>query len=213
MTILEPGSDELRRRAEESCSEFEPALKAELPVEEDTRRLVHELRVHQIEIELQNEELRESRALAETGFAQYLDLYEFAPVPYLTVDGECVILKANLAAASLFSMDRSILLGHSLRSHLTPEARSSMDAFLRKTLASGRSECLETRIVLAGGEKLFVLIEGLGRDQRPGECRLALIDITEREAARAALAQADREKAILMRELQHRVKNTLNIGQ
>jgi PAS domain-containing protein len=78
---------------------------------EDTQRLVHELRVHQIELELQNEELQEAREELEAGLQRYSDLYDFAPTGYLTLDSQGTIRKANLAGARLLGLERGRLVG------------------------------------------------------------------------------------------------------
>ena len=75
---------ELRRRAEKRLKaskkqEVRPGTK------EETRRLLHELQVHQIELEMQNEEMRQARAEMEAGLERYKDLYDFAPVGYMTL--------------------------------------------------------------------------------------------------------------------------------
>ena len=202
---------ELRRRAEEAIREGAPLSETEREGAEDARRLVLELRVHQVELELQNEELRETRAKVEESLAQYLDLYEFAPVPYITVDRRGSILKANLAAATELAVPRSRLVGRSLLDRIARELRPSVSAFLERTVSSGCRESFETELKRDSGEAIFARIVGLGRDDREGECRLALIDITDREKARAALDHAGKEKTALMRELQHRVKNSLTV--
>ena len=75
---------ELRRRAEARLKAL-ATKSASARTEADTQRLVHELLVHQIELEMQNEELRQSRAEAEAGLERYTELYDFAPVGYLTL--------------------------------------------------------------------------------------------------------------------------------
>ena len=90
---------DLRRRAEEQ-------LQAESIPEEElspaaAARLIHELRVHRIELEMQNEELRLSQARLEESCSKYADLYDFAPVGYLTLDKLGLVLEANFTAATL----------------------------------------------------------------------------------------------------------------
>src|ERR1700757_1855587 len=76
----------------------------------ETERLIHELRVHQVQLEMQNRELRETQQqLLESG-SRYADLYDFAPVAYCTLDRDDRVAEANLAAATLFQVERVSLI-------------------------------------------------------------------------------------------------------
>jgi PAS domain-containing protein len=101
---------ELRGRAEEFSRP--KTTKGHLPLTEaDSRRLLHELEVHRIELEMQNAELRHSRDDAETALEKYTELYDFAPVGYLTFARNGVIRGVNLAGAALLGIERSRLIG------------------------------------------------------------------------------------------------------
>ena len=100
---------ELRRRAESRLS-AQQAKMSQARIHADNERQVHELEVHQIELEMQNEELQEAREAMETLVEKYTDLYDFAPVGYLTLDQQGVIREANLAAADLLGIPRSLLV-------------------------------------------------------------------------------------------------------
>ena len=99
----------LRRKAEEFSLKSEAGSLerlAQLPIEE-TSRVVHELRVHQIELEMQNEELRRTHQELEEEHERYLDLYDFAPVGYCTLSEQGQIIKLNLTAATMLDMPRT----------------------------------------------------------------------------------------------------------
>jgi PAS domain-containing protein len=95
-------SIDLRKRAEELLhKELENIQNT---VEEDTQKLIHELQVYQIELEMQNEELRKAQAELEESRSKYFDLYELAPIGYFTLDKKGLILEANLTGANLLGV-------------------------------------------------------------------------------------------------------------
>ncbi len=98
--------------------------------EMDQRRLVHELQVHQIELEIQNEELTQTLTEVNALRAKYLDLYDFAPVGYFTLDTQGSIVELNVRAAKLFGQDRKSLVGRPLREFFDQQALPRLDAFL-----------------------------------------------------------------------------------
>ena len=101
--------DELRRRAEgflDELADGEPGV----PVPEDAAAVLHELRVHQIELEMQNDELRGGQLELEEQRARYFDLFDLAPVGYLTLGDRGIVGDANLTAAHLLSVERQLLV-------------------------------------------------------------------------------------------------------
>src|SRR5271157_3652571 len=114
---------ELRLRAEEMARVKSASWPENIdPLSpEETRRTLHELRVHQIELEMQNEELRRVQVELEDSRASYVDLYDFAPVGYCTLSEQGLILKANLTAASLLGVPRSALVGERFTRFIVPE--------------------------------------------------------------------------------------------
>lgn len=101
-----------------------------------TDELLHELRVHQIELEMQNEELRHAQNALEESRERYVDLYEFAPVGYLTLTSDGLILEANLTAAALLERDRSKLRRRRFSLLVAPEDRDRFHILFRGTLQS-----------------------------------------------------------------------------
>src|SRR5262245_48138057 len=93
----------------------------------DYQRLVHELEVHQIELEMQNSALREARVVLEESRARYAELYDYAPVGHLTLDRLGVIRELNLACAALLGRERRLLQGTPLRTMLTLRGASKLD--------------------------------------------------------------------------------------
>ena len=114
---------ELRQRAEEiawdKTAQTPENVAAMLP--DETQRLLHELRVHQIELELQNEELQRAQLELQTSRAEYSDLYDLAPVGYITLSEQGLILQANLTAATLLGMPRGQLVKQRLSHFIVRE--------------------------------------------------------------------------------------------
>ena len=119
-----PDFNDLRRRAEERLKA--EAISPEELSPDQAARLIHDLQVHQIELEMQNDELRLSQARLEESRSKYADLYDFAPVGYLTLDGQDRIVEANLTAATFLGVERSKLLSRTFSQFLADEDQSGL---------------------------------------------------------------------------------------
>ena len=100
------GSGALRRLAESKLGTRRAAV-AGARAHADARRMLHELQVHQIELELQNEELKQAKAEVDAGLEKYTDLYDFAPVGYFSLGEQGLVLDVNMTGASLLGLARS----------------------------------------------------------------------------------------------------------
>jgi PAS domain S-box-containing protein len=178
---LSPKAAELRHRAEERLQE-QHTESGYARTKADTLRLVHELQVHQIELEMQNEALQKSRDEVEAGLEKYSDLYDFAPVGYLSLDRAGTIQEANLTAASLFGLERSRLLKRRFGTHLSTADLPVFNAFLEKVFASKVKEFCEVKLIRDGKHPLVLRIEAAAAAAGQ-ECRAAVSDITERKRA------------------------------
>ncbi len=176
---------ELRRRAEARLRE-DAAKSAPVQTREDLHRLVHELQVHQIELEMQNEELRRSRAEVEAWLERYTELYDFAPVGYLTLGRDGEIRQVNLAGASLLGVERARLSGRRFGVFVAEPDRSVFDLFLKNAFASRAQEVCEVALLREGREPLNLIIRGTA-SQDGQECRVVLADVTERKQAQAQI--------------------------
>jgi PAS domain S-box-containing protein len=186
-------SDELRRQAEELLS-GKPASGAGKQCEEGaegTAELLHELQVHQIELEMQNEEMRKAQNEIETGLARYFDLYDMAPVGYVTVGGKGLILEANLTAATMLGVNRDSLVRQPLTRFILREDQDGYYLFRRRlseTLSAGAElaglpQRCELRMVKPDEGVFWVRLDATateGPDGTPA-FRIVLSDITERK--------------------------------
>jgi PAS domain S-box-containing protein len=175
---------ELRHRAEERLRA--DRTEAAVPTQAEARRLLHELQVHQIELELQNEELRQSREEVEKGLERYTDLYDFAPVGYLTLGPDGVIRQANLTGARLLGMERGRLMGRSFWSFVGESDQPGFKAFMEKVFASQAKEMCEVALLREDKGLLNVHITATV-SEGVQECRVIMVDITERNRAEAEL--------------------------
>lgn len=133
---------DLRRRAEEALKAKAPEF--ELP--HDAKKLIQELHVHQVELEMQNEELREAQEKLQDAIAKYFDLYEFAPVGYLTLDKSGIISKINMTLAHMLGVKKGSLINYSLMHFIMPEDRPLFASHLRKVFSTDSRHRAEVRI-------------------------------------------------------------------
>lgn len=203
-------ADELRFRAEAALPGVR-AEEAELSLDE-ARRLVHELQVHQIELQIQNEELREAQVALGQARDRYNELYDFAPVGYLTLDGNGRIVEANLTAATMLAIERGRLIGREFHRFV---ARDSRDALhLHQIAVSDHEQKVTSELQLRcnGHQPRTVLMESVRFvDLVAGKslCQSVLIDITERKRLEDDLRQADRLKDEFLATLAHELRNPL----
>jgi PAS domain S-box-containing protein len=104
----------------------------------DALVLLHELQVHQVEVDIQDEELRRSRAELETSLNRQVQLYDYAPVGYFTIDSNAVLRELNQTGAALLGLERDFLRGRSLESFLTVESASTLRAMLGRVAGGPR---------------------------------------------------------------------------
>jgi PAS domain S-box-containing protein len=202
----------LRQQAEEILR-GQPANLADLSTT-DMQALIHNLQVHQIELELQNEELRRTQLELQAARDRYADLYNFAPVGYFTLDANGVIVEANLTGAALLNVTRSALVGTPLTHFVVPEDREKY-AIYRVEL--GNSETLQTtelRLIRQAEAPFFARLEGLAWHDQAGrlfQCKLTVSDISERVRAEAALRRASRLEvaATLAGGIAHDINNLM----
>ena len=156
--------------------------------EEETQRLVHELEVHQVELEMQNEELRETRTALETTLAEYTDLYDFAPVGYLTLARKGNILAANLTCTGFLGIERSRLLNRSFHHFVAGEDIYSFKSFLESLFVNQFKKQCEVTLLNEDRQQFFVQMEAVAVESGE-ECRVAFSDNSERKRAQDELAE------------------------
>ena len=172
-----------------------PEMKEKTPEE-----LIHELRVHQIELEMQNEELRKARLALEETRDKYIDLYDFAPVGYFTFTREALIKEVNLTGAALLGVERQKLINARFRRFVAPEDLEKWDRYLGSVFVSGQKQSCDLKLRRADESLFYARLESRG-PEAAGEgavVRTGMSDISERkEAEKAQSAISDRYRSYI----------------
>ena len=147
------------------------------------RQVLHDLRVHQIELEMQNEELRRAQAELEASRARYFDLYDLAPVGYCTVSKQGLILEANLTAAKLLGVPREELSKRPLPMFIRQDDQDSYYLHRKHLFDSNSPESPELRLARGDGTAFWAIFSASIATTADGEavCRIAIIAISERK--------------------------------
>jgi PAS domain-containing protein len=166
----------LRKNAEKKLKEAQNNS-ADAVVETDVKRLVHELQVHQIELEMQNEELRQANERAETALKKYTMMYDFAPMGYFTIDHNGIIYDLNFTGAELLGDRRFTLINSNFKLFVSEETLPVFNDFLSITYLGKSKESCEVMIGNDPEHLCHVYMEGIvtGDD---GKCLLSVVDIT-----------------------------------
>jgi len=182
----------LRRRAEARVRERQLQPR---PVEPDLQRLVQELEIHQVELELQNEELREARVELESSLARYTEIFDFAPIGYATISLDGTLHEVNHSAARLLGSARSQLLQRPFHSFVVPRDRGVFFELLRRVVESESRESCELQLFRVGEQVVDVqLLASLLARSEP----LILLAVDDRARSSAA-PSAILESAIVAR--------------
>lgn len=192
-------ANKLRRQAEEKADKITENL--EVLSSADIRQTLRELHVHQIELEIQNEELRAAQTELDALRARYFDLYDLAPVGYCTLNEQMLILEANLTAATLLGTDRGTLVRQPITRFIHKEdqdlyylhSKRLLETGLASSGESGELWTCELRMVKMDGTPFWVRLEAVAAIDTDGApvSRVLISDITDKKRAEAETAELE----------------------
>jgi PAS domain S-box-containing protein len=183
---------DLRQRAEELVRQ-RPEDVTKIPGY-DIQRLVHELQVHQIELEMQNEQLHQAQQEVEELLNKYFDLYELAPIGYFTLDRQGLILEANLAGANLLGEQMRYLLKRGFSRFVSEDSQEEFYFHLRRVVETKSRHSCELRLVRKDGEQFYAQLESIAiydDENRPIGTRTTMSNITERKRMEESLRESE----------------------
>ncbi len=175
-----PKGVSLRKRAEKIVSEKQES--AEKIPSGDVKRLIHELQVHQVELEMQNEELRKAQAEIERSRSRYADLYDFAPAGYYTFDQTGVVKELNLTGARLLGTERTLIVDRPFQVFIDPEYADVFTRHRLSVLKNRERPSCELKLVRMDKTSFYASMESVATHDDTGNSawiRSAIIDITE----------------------------------
>jgi len=205
--------EKLRNKAEKILLE-RPRTTAKGPAG-DIRKLIHELEVDQIELEMQNDELRSKQMEIVEARDRYVDLYDFAPVGYFTFDKTGKIVEANLTGADLLGLPRARLIGRPFTLYVEDEYINSFLTHLKKVFSSEFPQTSELRMKQRGKKSLaYVSLRSIAIQGSKGlRCRSTAMDITERKLAEQELLKIRGELVSTNERLRHLSDHLLEVQE
>lgn len=182
-------NEKLRSAAEERLY----GKREKLKTPEDINKLVHELQVHQIELEMQNEELRNSRKELEELHEKYYDLYNFAPVGYFTLDATTAITEVNVTGADLLGFDKNGLIKTLFRWYISPNYSETFMNYRKQAIETGEKQVFDLGLIRKNGIIFYAHVEMLPQFDHETAFKMAVIDITGRKKLEDELKRSNNE--------------------
>ena len=180
-----PEKSILRQKAEEMMKKR--PLETVTPLSQaNSLKLIHELVVHQIELEMQNDELQQARTAAQLAADKYLEIYDFAPSGYFTLSNAGKIIELNLSGSKMLGSDRSLLKNSTFGFFVSRDTRLIFNQFLKYVFTGKAKETCEVTLSIPDHSPVYVQLIGT-MAENADQCFITAIDITERKRADEAL--------------------------
>ena len=167
---------------------------------ESVQRLVHLLQVHQIELEHQNQELRIAQAELEVSRNKYVNLFDFSPIPYFTLDPDGIIREVNLSASKMFEIDRNKIIGKHFITFISTDERDIFHSFINTVFKSPVKHSCELNVMNKNKRLFHVQLDGLMIEDSLDsvqKCQVGLVDLTEFKRIETSLKESNEELKIL----------------
>lgn len=207
----------LRQRAEEIARETADLSPENIEDQSsaEIKLTLHELRVHQIELDMQNEEMRRAQVELEEGRTRYFDLYDMAPVGYVTVSEKGLILEANLTAANLLGVPKRKLKEQAFSRFIRKEDQDIYYHLRKELLETGEPQARELRMAKKDAKSFWAHLEATAAQDAEGEfvCRITISDITGRKQAEEALQKASELLELTNRELEQAISREQQLAR
>jgi len=188
-------ADKLRNSAENQIKQTDAVETGRSGTDHETLRLLHELQVHRIELEMQNNQLLQAQEELELSRNSYVELYDYAPVSYFIFDAQGLILEANLAGAQLLGTERQLLIRKHFSSFIADaDGRGTFSSHLALVLQRKVTLRCEIRLVSDDGVAFHVQLQSMAKEKigdNSGYISTTIIDVTERRRAEEALRQSE----------------------
>ena len=188
------GPGNLRRKAESLLTPDSRKQGTPQFSEADALKLIHELQVHQVELELQKEELLQAKEMADIVANEFADLYDFAPSGYFTLNSESKIAQLNLSGSQLLGKERSLIINSYFSFYVSLESRSDFNLFLKRVFNSMKKEKCDVVLITKNKEPVYVHLTGIVFGNKD-ECLINGTDVTTLRQAEQKLMVANKELA------------------
>ena len=189
-TVRDIKDAEILRRKAEALLKLKSSKTVSQLSEVESLKLIHELEVHQIELELQNEELRQAWAEAKVANEKYIGLYDLAPSGYFTLSGKGEIIELNLSGAKMLGKNRQQLKNRLFVFFVSEDSKSIFRLFLEKVFQTKSKETCEVKLATNDDIPSYVLLTGIIAENQE-KCNITAVDITKRRAAQEALHESE----------------------
>jgi len=189
----------LRKKAQEFIDKNPSAIKKIPP--RDVKNLIEDLQIHQVELEMRNEEFRRTQLELEASRNQYSDLYDFAPVGYFSISEKGMILMANLTGATMLGLERSLMIGMPFSKFINKEDQNIYHTNRQKLLKTKIKQTCELKFIKEDGSQFDSQIESipvLDADGNVNQFRSTVTDISERKRVEEKLQNEFRMRSILL---------------
>jgi PAS domain S-box-containing protein len=183
------GAANLRNKAEDLLKTKLPKMSSHSS-EADMKKLIHELEVHQIELEMQNDELMRAKHEAQEIAEKYSELYDYSPSGYVTLSAAGKIQQLNFACAQMLGKERSLLLNYSFQNFVSIGTQSVFDRFFQSVVEQKTKAMCEVVLLINGGSPVFAELAGISSSNEQSML-ISMADITERKLADDALKASE----------------------